>query len=171
LKALATLFLPTSSTFISTDEALCALIWQSIARARLARLDPAIDSILPRTVDVRRYLGIPETFPGNMVIKTRSISTPQTLADEPLGVIASQLRSTLDPATLKYNTQTYATSQAITRDKSAGALVDRTKQVAMSSWSKINCYGIDFNLGLGRPESVRRPQFSPVEGVRVFVVI
>jgi hypothetical protein len=35
----------------------------------------------------------------------------------------------------------------------------------VSSWSKVDCYEFDFNLGLGRPESVRRPQFSPVEGV------
>lgn len=35
----------------------------------------------------------------------------------------------------------------------------------MSSWSKVDCYNVDFNLGLYKLESVRRPRFSPVEGV------
>lgn len=165
LKALATSSIKIPSNFISTDDALCALIWQSVVRARLARLDPAIDSIFTRAVDMRRYLDIPKTFVGNMATKTTNTSTLQKLADEPIGVLASQLRSVLDPYTLKHKIRAYATSQTRTRDKAAGSLVDRTKYVVMSSWSKVDCYEIDFNLGLGRPESVRRPQFSPMEGV------
>jgi hypothetical protein len=165
LKALATSSITTPSTFISTNDALCALIWQSIARARLARLDPATDSIFTRAVDMRRHLNIPKEFPGNMTTKTTNISTLQKLTDHPLGDVASQLRSVLDPEILKYNMLAYATSQIRTRDKSANSPVDRTKCIVMSSWSKVDCYEFDFNLGLGRPESVRRPQFSPVEGV------
>jgi len=114
---------------------------------------------------MRRYLDIPKEFPGNMTTKTTNISTLQQLADHPLGDVASQLRSVLDPEILKYNTQAWATSQTRTRDMSARSPVDRTKYIVMSSWSKVECYEFDFNLGLGRPESIRRPQFSPVEGV------
>jgi hypothetical protein len=66
---------------------------------------------------------------------------------------------------MKYNLIASATAQIRTRDKSANSLVDRTKSIVMSSWSKVDCYEFDFNLGLGNPESVRRPKFSPVEGV------
>jgi hypothetical protein len=165
LKALATSSITVPSTFISTDDALCALIWQSIVHARLARLDPETESIFTRAVDMRRYLNISKEFPGNMTTKTTSISTLQKLMNQSLGDVASQLRSVLDPGILTYNMQAYATSQSRMRDKPANSPVDRTKYIVMSSWSKVDCYEFDFNLGLGRPESVRRPQFSPVEGV------
>ena len=35
----------------------------------------------------------------------------------------------------------------------------------LSSWAKLDCYELDFNLGLGNPEAVRRPQFEPVESL------
>ena len=35
----------------------------------------------------------------------------------------------------------------------------------LSSWAKLDCYELDFNLGLGKPDSVRRPQFVPVESL------
>jgi hypothetical protein len=165
LKALATSSITVPTTFISTDDALCALIWQSIVRARLARLDPANDSIFTRAVDMRRYLNISKEFPGNMTTKTTNSSTLQKVTDQSLGDVASQLRSVLDPEILKNNMIANARSQIRTRDKPASSPVDRTKYIVMSSWSKVDCYQFDFNLGLGRPESVRRPQFSPVEGV------
>ncbi|KAG2012817.1 hypothetical protein GB937_006903 [Aspergillus fischeri] len=34
-----------------------------------------------------------------------------------------------------------------------------------SSWAEVNCYELDFNLGLGTPECVRRPRILPVEGL------
>lgn len=33
------------------------------------------------------------------------------------------------------------------------------------SWAKLSCYELDFHLGLGRPEAVRRPQFAPFESL------
>jgi hypothetical protein len=165
LKAVATSSITVPSTFISTDDALCALIWQSVVRARLARLDPATDSVFKRAVDMRRYLNISKEFPGNMSTKTTNSSTLQKVIDQSLGDVASQLRSVLDPEIMKYNMIANATAQIRTRDKSVNSPVDRTKCIVMSSWSKVDCYEFDFNLGLGRPESVRRPQFSPVESV------
>ncbi|KAE9367174.1 putative trichothecene 3-O-acetyltransferase [Stipitochalara longipes BDJ] len=165
LKALATSSITIHSTFISTDDALSALIWQSIVRARLARLNPATDSIFTRNVDLRRYVSIPSEYSGNMSTKTKHIYTLQQLANQSLGDIASHLRSQLDPETLKQKMYDEAKSLANTRDRSARSQVDRTKYIVMSSWSKVDCYGLDFNLGLGKPEAVRRPQFSPVEGV------
>lgn len=35
----------------------------------------------------------------------------------------------------------------------------------LSSWARENFYELDFDLGLGKPESVRRPKFFPVESL------
>ncbi|KAG0033271.1 hypothetical protein BGZ81_008855 [Podila clonocystis] len=64
--------------------------------------------------------------------------TLQQIVDEPLGVIASRLRSALDKDALGRHTH-----------------------LMLSSWAKVDCWGLDFNMGLGKPEAVRRPKFSP----------
>ncbi len=35
----------------------------------------------------------------------------------------------------------------------------------LSSWAKYDCYDLDFNLGLGKPDAVRRPAFVPIESL------
>jgi hypothetical protein len=37
--------------------------------------------------------------------------------------------------------------------------------MSLSSWAKVNLYDLDFNLGLGKAEVVRRPRFVPVESL------
>ncbi|KAK2058253.1 hypothetical protein LY76DRAFT_655381 [Colletotrichum caudatum] len=39
------------------------------------------------------------------------------------------------------------------------------KDLMLSSWAKLDLYEQDFGLGLGKPESVRRPRFTPAEGL------
>ena len=96
--------------------------------------------------------------------------TLQKLVEEPLGGVASQLRSTLDPQTsnLGYNTRTLATFLNRTPDKSIISFIatlDLSADIMLSSWAKLDCYEFDFNLGLGKPEAVRRLKFEPVEGL------
>ena len=119
---------------------------------------------------MRHHLGIPSTFPGNLTTKTTTTLTLQELVPEPLGGIAYQLRSALSPDELKHSIQAFATSQTYTPNKASSAAAgtpgtDRTSYVVMSSWTKVDCCSLDFGLGLGRPECVRRPRFEPVEGV------
>lgn len=170
LKSLATKTKTLPSGYISTDDALSAFIWQSVIRARLPRLNPTAKSTLSRAVDVRRYLDIPETYPGHMQNMTYHTYTVQKLVEEPLGCVASQLRSALEPKTsnLGYNTRALATSLNRSPDKnllSVTATLDLSADIMLSSWAKLDCYELDFNLGLGKPESVRRPQFEPVESL------
>lgn len=170
LKALATKTMTLSSGYISTDDALTAFVWQSIIRARLPRLDPTTESILARAVDVRRYLDIPQTYPGLVQNMTYHTYTFQKLLEEPLGGVASQLRSAVDPKTsnLGYNTRALATFLDRTPEKSivsVTATLDLTRDIMLSSWAKLDCYELDFNLGLGKPEAVRRPRFDPVESL------
>jgi hypothetical protein len=170
LKSLATKTIPLSCNFVSTDDALSAFIWQSVIRARLPRLNPKVLSTFARAVDVRQYLDIPKTYPGLLQNMTYHAYMAEKLADEPLGGIASQLRSAVDPKTssLGYRTRCLATLLSRSADKRAisfTATLDPSVDVMFSSWAKIDCYGLDFNLGLGLPEAVRRPRFVPVEGL------
>ncbi|KAL6229494.1 hypothetical protein BDW75DRAFT_225036 [Aspergillus navahoensis] len=160
----------TSTSFISTDDAVCALIWKCTARVRLQCLEPGTKSVFARAVDVRERMGVPTTYLGMFQNMTYNKDTLQSLVEQPLGVIASQLRRKLDPKVvdLAYNTRALATFQAQSADKtniSATACVDASSGIMLSSWAKINTFELDFNLGLGKPEAVRRPAFVPVESL------
>ncbi|KAF8348574.1 transferase family-domain-containing protein [Amanita rubescens] len=171
LKSLATksITLPEGG-YISTDDTLSAFIWQSITRARIPRLSSATKSTFARAVDVRRHLGIPQTYPGIVQNMTFHTYVLQELVEEPLGSIASQLRLAVDPKTssLKYDTRALATFLNRSPDKSTVSFVatlDLSSDIMLSSWAKLDCYELDFNLGLGKPEAVRRPKFVPVESL------
>ena len=170
LKSLATRAIPLPSGYISTDDALSAFIWQSVIRARLPRLSPTAESTFARAVDVRHYLDISQTYPGLMQNMTYHTYTLEKLVKEPLGGVASQLRSALDPKTsnLGYKTRALATFLNRIPDKniiSFTATLNLSADIMLSSWAKLDCYELDFNLGLGKPEAVRRPQFEPVESL------
>lgn len=170
LKALAIRDIPLSSSYISTDDALSAFIWQSIMRARSSRLRPTVEVTFARAVDIRRYLDIPPTYPGVVNNMTYHTYTLQKLLAEPLGGVTSQLRSALHPITsnLGYKTRALATLLNRTRDRTninVTATLDLSVDIMLSSWAKLDCYGLDFNLGLGKADCVRRPQFVPVESL------
>lgn len=98
---------------------------------------------------------------------TYRTTTLQKLLEQSLGGIASLLRSDLDPKTsnLEYNPCPRNLNQPHTRQNTVSfvATLDLSTDVMFSSWAKLDCYGLDFSLGLGKPEAVRRPQFEPVE--------
>ena len=170
LKSLASESISPSSGYISTDDALSAIVWQSVVRARLPRLSLAAESTLARAVDVRSYLGISQTYPGLFQNMTYHTYTTQKLVKEPLGRVSSRLRSALDPSTssLAYDTRALATflSRAPHKDVvSFTATIDLSTDIMLSSWAKLDCHELDFGLGLGKPEAVRRPQFEPVESL------
>ena len=101
---------------------------------------------------------------------TYNTYTIQQLIEAPLGDVASRLRAALDPQTSKlgYNTRALATFLDRTPDKnivSFTATLDLSADIMLSSWAKLDCHELDFNLGLGKPEAVRRPQFEPVESL------
>lgn len=168
LKSLAMETVP--SGYVSTDDALTAFIWQSVARARLPRLDPETESTFARAVDVRRFLGIPHSYPGLIQNMTYHTSALQKLVQEPLGIVASRLRAAVDPETsaLGYNSHALATFLNRTLDKtifSFSATLDLSTDMMLSSWARVDCYDLDFGLGLGNPEAVRRPRFDPFESL------
>lgn len=170
LKTLATETKPISSGFISTDDAVSAFIWKCISRARIPRLQADTKSLLARAVDVRERMGIPSTYPGFLQSMTYNTNTLHRLAEAPLGAIASELRKQLDPAVsdLAYGVRALVTFLSRTPDKSKASVtasVNVPSDIMLSSWAKINTYELDFNLGLGMPEAVRRPMFVPFESL------
>ncbi|KAL8949557.1 MAG: hypothetical protein Q9222_004349 [Ikaeria aurantiellina] len=169
-KSLATTTLPPICAYISTDDALSAFIWQSLARVRQRRLPPTTEVTFDRVVNARRYLGIPESYPGfisNMVYYSQSLDH---VVQEPLGVIAATLRSAVDAETssVGHGTRALATFMDMTEDKSLvslSATLVLTSDFMLSSWTNLNSYNLDFELGLGLPEEVRRPRFTPHESL------
>lgn len=170
LKSVATKSIPPSFSYISTDDALSAFVWQSVIRSRLPRFDPTTESTFARAIDVRRYLDIPQTYPGLIENMTYNTYTFQKLIEQPLGVIASQLRSGVDPkiSHLGYSTRALGTALSRASDKSVisiTASIDLPTDIMLSSWAKLNCCELEFGFGLGKPEAVRRPLFDPCESL------
>jgi len=167
LKSLATETI--SSSYISTDDALSAFIWQSVIRARLPRLNPTSKSTFARTVDPRRYLDIPPTYTGFLQNGTFNTDTVQRVINEPLGFFASQFRSAVDPKTSTLGYSTRARATALNRSTDKGITVVPTtmdlssSDMSISSWANKKLYDLDFNVGLGKPESVRMPKSFPAE--------
>lgn len=169
LKEIAMKSLPPSTNFVSTDDALTAFFWKNLTRARAPRLDGSETSKFARAVDVRKALNVPETYPGLLQNMTYHEFTVQELLSEPLGVIAASFRAALNPADLAYRTRALATYMHRWPEKRSGisltAALDLSKDIMMSSWAKEDCYDLDFSLGLGKPEAVRRPRFDAFESL------
>ena len=168
LKSLATETCP--SGYVSTDDTVSAFIWQSVTRVRLGRLPASKRSTFARAIDARRYLGISPTHPGYVQNMAYNIITIEEVANGPLGVIASALRSQVDPKSsdLSLRTRALATYLTHTHDKesvSLTATLDTASDIALSSWVNQNSCHLDFGLGLGKPAAVRRPRFTPVESL------
>lgn len=160
-----------TSDFISSDDALSALIWQAMVRARLPRLLPDRIVTFARAIDPRRYLKeLPPKYPGLVQNMAFSMSTVQELTQQPLGIIASLLRSAVDPKSsdLEQKTRAFATLIHRSKDKSninVTSSLDLSADIMLSSWVAVTCYEDDFGLKLGKPEMVRRPGFTPVESL------
>ena len=155
------------SGFVSTDDALTALIWQSLAKARLARYPPSTETNIGRAVNPRRYLGIPATYPGYISNNAYSTYTLQDLANTPLSSIAIELRSKVDPekSGLGNLTKEFATilHRATNKnDINMNGTLDLDRDIMFSSWANMRGYSFDFGLGLGKPTYFRRMDQSIV---------
>ena len=169
LKAKATKDIPEGGpAFVSTDDALTALIWQCVTRARGQHKDTEAEgSICARAIDVRPFLGLPLNYPGMMQNETYTKASPRELKNFSLGALASKLRQDLIAEDLKKDTQALITLMTHDSDKGKYSLacgVDWTRDTMISSWSKVNGYNMDFGLGV-KPTCVKRPRFNPVPGL------
>lgn len=160
--------------YTTTNDALSAFIWQATSRIRSSRLPPQTTSTFARAVDVRSCLSIPSSYLGNMSNHTYNTLPLSSVPSISLGSLASSLRLALNPSDLNFAIRSLATHISLTPDKSSiayGASMDLSTDIFFSSWAKLACYNLDFNLGLGFPESVRRPRFDVVEGLMYLMPI
>ncbi|KAI8954374.1 putative trichothecene 3-O-acetyltransferase [Xylaria longipes] len=174
LKSRATRTLPPNSSYITTDDALTAFVWQSIARARLPRYGSTTETLFARAVDLRRYLDISETHPGFVQNMTYHSFSMGQVARSSLGVIAAKFRAAVDPKTsnLACHGRSLATLINSTSDKRTISFLagcDLSRDVMLSSWANQDSYQLDFGLGLGKPQAVRRPQFDSLPGLAYFM--
>ncbi|KAK5987010.1 Trichothecene 3-O-acetyltransferase [Cladobotryum mycophilum] len=174
LKAIKAIAMDTkseSTPYVSTDDAISTFIWQSVVRSRLSRYGPETTSTMGRSVDVRRYLGIPKNHPGLVQNLAYITYTAQELTELPLGAIASGLRAKVDPGTSDIAWRTRAAATYLTRTENTAtfnflATFKRpTTDVLMSSWGNVKCPTENFGPILGQPEVLRMLRWAPVENM------
>lgn len=170
LKRVAERDLSTHLGFISTDDALTAFVWKSIVRARISRLQLDEEATLCRAVNIRHLFDIPEGHPGMVTTCVYDTATLKALAEEPLGTTASRLRSELDHEKTQLASTTRATVTMLDRstDKSILNYMGTIRShidLMFSSFSRVDAYGVDFNMGLGKPEAVRLPLLPADPGI------
>ena len=153
-------------SFISTNDALAAFCWQrlSVARLNLGVCTPDRRSKLFRAINSRRALDIPQEYMGHMSSIAKSELSFEDLTSAPVSAIASHLRKDVNDAEAAYAVRSFVTMIAQEPDKSTISLAgsfDRETDVLCSSWAHV---GISHDIfgQLGKPELVRRPEFSPI---------
>ncbi|CAI7610754.1 unnamed protein product [Penicillium manginii] len=162
LKVKATESVP-NSHFVSTDDALTALIWQAISRARSSHLHVSTRLLLARAVDARKAMGVADMYPGMMQNMAFNNMAVEDVLDMPLGAIATRLREKLGIDDLGHAMRVIMT--LMNRHPHESPILKYLKpsyDVMVTSWAKMNCYSDTFNLGLGGPENVLRPGLPPI---------
>ena len=162
--------------FISTDDALSALLCQASLRCCKARLSSTdVVSTFERQVDARKHVGAPHAYMGNMVFKSCVKLRIADVDDMSLGQIASHLREALSPEPTIECQMRVAAEKAQAAMKNEGQTQASTRQslaladFKLSSWAQEKCYEVDFGDRLGFPEAVRRPSFEAWEGLSYFM--
>ncbi|KAF2397619.1 hypothetical protein EJ06DRAFT_544342 [Trichodelitschia bisporula] len=141
--------------------------FQTVMRARAHRIEPNAVCLVARPMNARALFGIPPAYMGTAQNMTYTRMSVQQLAG-PISNVATSLLAALDLIDLKKQTAALAAVFTRSPDKSSismTAAVDWTRDIILSSWAKFNYYICDFGFRLGLPIAVRRPHFTPVEGL------
>jgi hypothetical protein len=162
------------SGFVSTDDALTALLWRSLARARSERLPSSTLTTIGRAVNPRRYLDIPATYPGYINNNAYSTDSIGSLSRRSLSSIALDLRAKVDPETsqLGESTKGIATMLYRAEDKNTVMMhgtLDPTCDLMLSSWASMRGYDFDFGLRLGKPTYFRRMDHQRIPSLAFFL--
>ncbi|RAK90954.1 trichothecene 3-O-acetyltransferase [Aspergillus costaricaensis CBS 115574] len=148
--------------FITGDDAISAFFWKKLTMMRQRRNTPDTRSRFSRAIDGRKVMGVPAEYMGDLVHNVATWLTFGELIDLPLHSIASHLRREMNLANTAYHVRSFATFIAQQPDKSIityGGVFNPDTDVGMSSLSRADIMHLEFGI-LGRPDFVRRPNFS-----------
>jgi hypothetical protein len=159
-----------SVPFISAGDAVSALYWKCLAKARIAGgQDSAATSKFSRTIDPRSVLGVSNSYMGQMVYFSPTWLTYQELVDLPLSAIASKLRKNLNDVNNEHAVRSYATYIAGIPDKTTLAYTGPFNRALDISSSSMAQAALVLKFGsLGYPEYIRRPNLTPIPGTLYF---
>ncbi|KEF55119.1 uncharacterized protein A1O9_08772 [Exophiala aquamarina CBS 119918] len=152
----------TVAPYVSTDDAVGALCWQSVSRARVARLGTAVRTVFARPISARKYLGLQGYYLGHMVDMV--YEDEEDVWSHPLGEIAGRLRRLLlQDDMIAHHTRAFATMLYRLADKTQlvnGARLDLDRDIVFSSYANIRCCELEFGPTLGVPNAARRPRME-----------
>jgi hypothetical protein len=159
----------TGDNWISTYDAIMAILWKSTTRSKLELLHPDLrqEVILVHAVNTRKVLDppLPETFMGNAVAlpRTEPIKISDLLADGNLPDIAQRVRNSIKTITPQY---------VVELPEWIAGLEDRRwininmssflgMDLAGTSWQGMNVYQKhDFGFGIAKAIRFPDPQFE-----------
>ncbi|KAL8716693.1 MAG: hypothetical protein Q9225_006001 [Loekoesia sp. 1 TL-2023] len=179
IKTLAAPPLPTEGnsdqkavSFISSNDALCALYWKRLAVVRLRdkSYNPTMISKFSRAIDARYAMRVPMGYMGQMVYQAATHLSLQELVDLSLSEIAAQMRKNLNEANTEYSIRSYVTFLASVKDKGElayGGIFNPSLDIGSSSMAAAGVGNLGFGI-LGEPELMRRPWLNPVPGCLYF---
>jgi hypothetical protein len=159
----------TGDSWISTYDAIMALLWKSITRSKLELLHPHLDQeVIPaHAVNTRKVLDppLPEVFMGNAVAlpRTEPIKISELLADNNLPDVAQKVRNSIKTITPQYVAELpewiagLEDRRWINIDMKSFLGMD----LAGTNWQGMNVYQKhDFRFGIARAIRFPDPQFE-----------
>lgn len=159
-----------SSSFISTNDALCALLWSSITRARTLPENTAEGRETPSSrlgfaVDGRRRLStpLPPSYLGNVNIYASTRLPVSTLSkNAELKSIASAIRSAITEIDNDRIQDAIALINSIPNvtDLKPAFNSFLGPDLAITSWRDMELVGLDWGAGIGKVEAVRLPNVA-----------
>ena len=156
-------------TWITSDDAVTALIWRAITRVRSTNLDMSLTSTMARAANLRGKLDppLPASFLANCVVALFTDVKLSNLVNEmDLSDVAILLRQEIN-AVGDHFTRSYITflRALLNRDDFTFSGKNADRDYCMSSWANWPVYGHSFGEELGKPEFVRRPRMTGMEGL------
>src|SRR2546423_7160196 len=155
--------------WVSTNDALTAFIWQRSLAARSARFGKDTKSTLIRASNARRGFDPPISagYMGHCVACHSTTAPIQDVLGDPLSATTVKLRKNLNGVN-DYYVRSIATTLKSLEDKTTfnyGATFNPDTDLMVSSWAELGLYQHSFGPLLGKPEFVRRPLLSEMEGL------
>ena len=157
------------SSWVSTNDALSALIWRAIVTARSPRLKQESTSSLSRAVNARKFVrpAVPGGYMGVCVTGAFSGLSLRNLVQKlHISDIALLLRQEVNEID-DHRLRSFVSLLHSEPDKRniTFNVSSPDADVLISSWASLPIYPSDFGVHLGKPEFVRRPTFGPFDGL------